>query len=144
MEGGMLQQSRFWAIVALFATFAAGGLLGWAVGTRAHGGGPRGWASRGGGPPGPDGMVGFLSERLDLTAAQRDSVRAILERHRADLEKIWQEVHPRFDSVRSVRNVGGSVPHPSALNGGMMSPPPGARNRRTSSWNAATGRRGFT
>jgi len=46
-------------------------------------------------------MVGFLSERLDLTAAQRDSVRAILERHRADLEKIWQEVHPRFDSVRS-------------------------------------------
>src|SRR2546427_4906184 len=63
MEGGMLQQSRFWAIVALFATFAAGGLLGWAVGTRAHGGGPRGWASRGGGPPGPDGMVGFLSER---------------------------------------------------------------------------------
>src|SRR5437899_7089342 len=101
MEGGMLQQSRFWAIVALFATFAAGGLLGWAVGTRAHGGGPRGWESRGGGPPGPDGMVGFLSERLDLTAAQRDSVRAILERHRADLEKIWREVHPRFDSVRS-------------------------------------------
>src|SRR2546429_6186345 len=76
MEGGMLQQSRFWAIVALFATFAAGGLLGWAGGARAHGGGPRGWASRGGGPPGPDGMVGFLSERLDLTAAQRDSVRA--------------------------------------------------------------------
>src|SRR5256885_1838744 len=72
-----------------------------ACGTRAHGGGPRGWASRGGGPPGPDGMVGFLSERLDLTAAQRDSVRAILERHRADLEKIWREVHTRFDSVRS-------------------------------------------
>src|SRR2546421_9374630 len=96
----MLQQSRFWAITALVATFAAGGLFGWVLGTRAHGG-PRGWALRGGGPPGPDGMVGFLSERLDLTAAQRDSVRAILERHRADLEKIWREVHPRFDSVRS-------------------------------------------
>src|SRR5207249_343844 len=82
------------AVAALLATFAAGGLLGWAVGMRAHGAGPRGWASRGGGPPGPDGMVGFLSERLDLTAAQRDSVRAILERHRADLEKIWREVHP--------------------------------------------------
>src|SRR3989441_12996109 len=87
MEGGMLQQSRFWAIVALFATFAAGGLLGWAVGTRAHGAGPRGWASRGGGPPGPDGVVGFLSEGVDLTAAQRDSVRAVLERHRADLDR---------------------------------------------------------
>src|SRR5438876_1194506 len=46
MEGGMLQQSRFWAIVALFATFAAGGLLGWAVGTRAQGGGPR-WRAAG-------------------------------------------------------------------------------------------------
>jgi len=46
-------------------------------------------------------MIGFLSERLDLTATQRDSVRAILERHRADVEKIWREVHPRFDAVRS-------------------------------------------
>jgi len=46
-------------------------------------------------------MIGFLSERLDLTATQRDSVRAILERHRADLEKIWRAVHPQFDSVRS-------------------------------------------
>ena len=96
----MLQQSRFWAITALVATFAAGGLFGWVLGTRAHGG-PRGWALRGGGPPGPDGMIGFLSERLDLTATQRDSVRAILERHRADLEKIWRAVHPQFDSVRS-------------------------------------------
>jgi len=46
-------------------------------------------------------MIGFLGERLDLTATQRDSVRAILERHRADLEKIWRQVHPQFDSVRS-------------------------------------------
>jgi len=46
-------------------------------------------------------MIGFLGERLDLTATQRDSVRAILERHRADLEKIWRAVHPQFDSVRS-------------------------------------------
>src|SRR5216117_3762175 len=96
----MLQQSRFWAIAALVATFAAGGLFGWVLGTRAHAG-PRGWALRGGGPPGPDGMIGFLGERLDLTATQRDSVRAILERHRADLEKIWRAVHPQFDSVRS-------------------------------------------
>ena len=96
----MLQQSRFWAIAALVATFAAGGLFGWVLGTRAHAG-PRGWALRGGGPPGPDGMIGFLGERLDLTATQRDSVRAIVERHRADLEKIWRAVHPQFDSVRS-------------------------------------------
>jgi uncharacterized protein YktB (UPF0637 family) len=46
-------------------------------------------------------MIGFLGRELDLTPAQRDSVRAILERHRADLEKIWREVHPQFDSVRS-------------------------------------------
>ena len=95
----MLEQSRFWAVAALLASFAAGGLFGWAIGTRVHGG-PRGGAFRGG-APGPDGMIGFLSERLDLTATQRDSVRAILERHRAEVEKIWREVHPRFDAVRS-------------------------------------------
>ena len=95
----MLEQSRFWAVAALLASFAAGGLFGWAVGARVHAG-PRGGAFRGG-APGPDGMIGFLSERLDLTATQRDSVRAILERHRADVEKIWREVHPRFDAVRS-------------------------------------------
>src|SRR6266516_3545374 len=81
MGGGMLEQSRFWAVAALLASFAAGGLFGWAIGTRVHGG-PRGGAFRGGAP-------------------ERDSVRAILERHRADVEKIWREVHPRFDSVRS-------------------------------------------
>jgi len=96
----MLQQSRFWAVAALVATFAAGGLFGWVLGTRVHAG-PRGFGSRGGGAPGPDRMIGFLGRELDLTPAQRDSVRAILERHRADLEKIWREVHPQFDSVRS-------------------------------------------
>src|SRR2546428_10558046 len=95
----MLEQSRFWAVAALLATFAAGGLFGWAVGTRVHAG-PRGGAFRGGGP-GPDGMIGFLSERLDLTAGQRDSGRAILGRHRAGGGEIWREGHPRVELVRS-------------------------------------------
>src|SRR2546429_8155942 len=95
----MLQQSRFWAITALVATFAAGGVFGGVLGTRAHGG-PRGWALRAG-PPGPDGMIGFLSERVGLPATPRDPGRAVLERHRADPEKIWRQVHPQFDSVRA-------------------------------------------
>jgi len=70
------------------------------VGTRVHGR-PPGWGARVGGPPGPDGMIGFLDHELDLTAAQRDSVRSILERHRAELESIWRAAHPQFDSVRS-------------------------------------------
>ena len=96
----MLSQSRFWAVVALVATFAAGGLFGWVVGTRVHGR-PPGWGARVGGPPGPDRMIGFLDHELDLTPAQRDSVRSILERHRAELESIWRAAHPQFDSVRS-------------------------------------------
>src|SRR5256885_778840 len=90
----MLQQSRFWAITALVATFAAGGLFGWVLGTRAHGG-PRGWALRGGGPPGPDGMISFLSERL--TFRRRSATRC---------ERFWSDIAPtsRRSGARSIRN----------------------------------------
>lgn len=41
-----------------------------------------------------------LAEQLDLTADQRDSVAAILERRQAAMHQLWQEVHPQFDSLR--------------------------------------------
>jgi len=94
----MVPQSRFWAVAALAATFVAGGLCGWVAGARLN---PmRGqWGSR---APGPEGMLRVLDHELDLTPAQRDSVRAILERHRPDMQRLWAAVHPRFDSLRAV------------------------------------------
>jgi len=100
----MLKQSTGWAVAALVAAFLAGGLVSWGVASHAgHGrgsGGP-GWgrSGRGGGGPG-----GFLKRELELTPAQEDSVQAIFARHRPQMEALWREMRPRFDSVRAAVN----------------------------------------
>ena len=48
-----------------------------------------------------EGYLRLLGENLDLSGAQRDSVRVILERHRGDMDAIWQEVAPRYETMRS-------------------------------------------
>ena len=48
-----------------------------------------------------EGYLRLLGESLDLSSAQRDSVRAILDRHRGDMDAIWQEVAPRYETMRS-------------------------------------------
>jgi hypothetical protein len=48
-----------------------------------------------------EGYLRLLGENLDLSSAQRDSVRGILERHRGDMDAIWQEVAPRYETMRS-------------------------------------------
>ena len=48
-----------------------------------------------------EGYLRLLGENLDLSSAQRDSVRAILDRHRGDMDAIWQEVAPRYETMRS-------------------------------------------
>lgn len=45
---------------------------------------------------------GMLQEELRLSGAQRDSVRAILRRHRPEMRAISETVRPRLDSVRAV------------------------------------------
>lgn len=47
---------------------------------------------------------GMLQDSLDLSDAQRDSVRALLVRHRAEMHAIFETVRPRMDSVRSLIN----------------------------------------
>lgn len=94
----MLKQSAGWAVTTLVAAFVAGGLVSWGL-TAHYGGGWRG--GHGGMAPGARGIQSFLGRELDLTAAQRDSVRAIFERSRPKLEAIWRDVRPRVDSVRS-------------------------------------------
>jgi hypothetical protein len=89
----MFNRSKAQAIALLVAVFLAGGAAGWGVA-----------ASRGDHWPqrrGPDAMVDFLSRKLHLSAAQRDSVRAVITRHHAETEALWRQVHPRYDSLRA-------------------------------------------
>ncbi len=99
----MLKQSTGWAVAALIAAFLAGGLVSWGVASRAghgRGSGP-GWGRGGGGRGGPGGL---LKRELELTPAQEDSVQAIFARHRPQMEALWREMRPRFDSVRAAVN----------------------------------------
>jgi len=92
----MFNRSKAWAVALLAAAFLAGATVSWAVRSRRPDPGPRG---RGGGR-GTEAMVAYLSRRLDLTAEQRDSVRAVFQRHRAAMDALWTDVHPRLDSLR--------------------------------------------
>ncbi len=75
----------------------AGGAVGSALTVRAmherHGTG-------GGQRHGGDWYVELLDRELKLNTTQRDSVRAILRRHRDDMDSIWGEVNTRLDQMR--------------------------------------------
>jgi Spy/CpxP family protein refolding chaperone len=94
----MLNRSKLAAVALLAAVFVAGGLAGWggreAAARDTWGGGP-------GGHHGPDAVVAYLSRELKLSDAQRDSVRAILTRHRPETDALWAQVRPRFDSIKA-------------------------------------------
>jgi hypothetical protein len=91
----MLNKPKLAAVGLLAAVFVAGGLAGWggreAVDRDEHGRGRRG----------PDALVAYLGRELDLNAAQRDSVRAIIARHRPETDALWAQVRPRFDSIKT-------------------------------------------
>ncbi len=90
----MLNRSKLAAVGLLAAVFVAGGLAGW--------GGREAAEREGRGPHrGPDEMVAYLSRELDLSPAQRDSVRAIFTRHRPETDALWAQVRPRFDSIKA-------------------------------------------
>ena len=93
----MLNRSKLAAVGLLAAVFLAGGLAGWGGHEAAEreGRGPRG------GGRNPDAIVAFLSKQLDLSATQRDSVRAIFTRHRPETDALWAQVRPRFDSIKA-------------------------------------------
>ena len=42
----------------------------------------------------------FMTRRLDLTAAQRDSVQAILGRYKPKMDSIWRQIGPRFETIK--------------------------------------------
>jgi len=50
---------------------------------------------------GASGYLSRLEKDLDLTPAQRDSVGAILKRFEPRMDSIWQDIRPRFETVRA-------------------------------------------
>ncbi len=96
---GGVTRSKLWVVVALVTTFAAGVGMEWGLRTwiGAHPGGVWGRGRR----HGTEAVVPYLARELDLTAAQRDSVHAIFERHRCDMAALWRQTRPRFDSLRA-------------------------------------------
>jgi len=92
----MLNRSKLAAVTLLAAVFLAGGLAGWGGHEAAERDGGRGPRRRG-----PDAMVDYLSRELKLSDAQRDSVRAIFQRHRPETDSLWARVRPRFDSIKT-------------------------------------------
>jgi hypothetical protein len=89
----LLTRSKTLAVTLLLAVFVAGGVAGWALGSRHS-------MPRPGGR-GPDAMAAFLTRRLDLSATQRDSVRTILARHDPEMRGILRVIRPRMDSLRA-------------------------------------------
>jgi hypothetical protein len=93
-----MTRSRLGALLLLLGAVAVGAILGGvAVSAAEH----RGKMP---GRQGP-GRVGFmirLTEELNLSPAQQDSIRAVLKRHDPVMDSLWREVRPRFDSVRAV------------------------------------------
>ncbi len=89
----MFSQSRAWAAALLVAVFLAGGATGWAVSRAMLVVSPRGG--------GPEALTAYLARRLDLDAAQQDAVRAVLNRHHAEMQAIMSTVRPRLDSLRA-------------------------------------------
>jgi Spy/CpxP family protein refolding chaperone len=101
----MFKQSTGGAVTTLLAAFLAGGLVAWGVTAPllgGHRGEWRGIGAAGSGRPGPGSPEGrrVLARELGLSAAQQDSVQAVFERHRPQMEALWREMRPRFDSLR--------------------------------------------
>ena len=83
------------ASLLLGATFLGGALVG---------GGLVAFAARPDGPPRggrrSEWYLGHLQKELDLSASQRDSVQAVLDRYGPRMDSLMQEIRPRLDTLR--------------------------------------------
>lgn len=82
-------------VLLLLATFA-GAAVGSVVTSRMHG------EHRDGahGHRGSDWYMDLLKAELQLTAAQEDSVRQVLDHHRGAMDSLWADVGARMDAMR--------------------------------------------
>jgi heavy-metal resistance protein len=88
--------SKLSAVALLAVVFLAGGAAGWGISEVTERGGDRPKGR------GPDAMVAYLTRELKLSPAQADSVRAAFARHRPEIQALWAQTRPRFDSIRAV------------------------------------------
>lgn len=108
----MLNKSKLWATGLLLAAFVAGIAVG-GVATATLGVG-RSWTAGPGGrdhdrdrrpPPGRSRQETSYLDRLDreltLTAAQHDSVKAILKRYDKPMQELWRRERQQVDSMRA-------------------------------------------
>lgn len=86
--------SRVGATLLLLAVFVAGGIAGGAL-EASH------LLEARRPPRGPGGFVQYLAGELTLSPAQQDSVRAILQRHSGQMDSMWAEMRPRFETLRA-------------------------------------------
>jgi len=91
-------RSRLGAAGLLLAVFALGALAGGVVVSKAEHGGEDGGTRRNS----RESYITRLTTELDLSGAQRDSIRAIMERNKPAMDSMWGEVRPRFDSLRTL------------------------------------------
>lgn len=95
-----MTKSRSGAALLLLAAFIFGGLVGGAATTFAD----RGRRSKQHPKPRPT-YVERLSADLSLSAAQRDSVQTLLDRHQPAMDSLWEQIRPQFQSERqAIRN----------------------------------------
>jgi hypothetical protein len=92
----MMMPPRRSALLLLLAAFLAGGGAGVLVGRSL---GPDGHPPRR--PRGENGYLARLTRDLDLSPAQRDSVRVVLERYRPGFDSVWAESRPRYETLRT-------------------------------------------
>jgi len=85
----MFNKSRAWAVGLLVAVAAVGFAAGFAV---------QRWTARRGRS---DGYSGYVTRELGLTAAQHDSIAAIVRRHRPEMHAIFLTIRPQIDSARA-------------------------------------------
>lgn len=96
-----MTRSRLGAAFLLVATFVLGGLVGGAATSMAD---RKSHTEVRGDHPRPS-FVDRLQTDLGLTAAQRDSVQAVLDRHQPAMDSLWQIIRPQFQSERqTIRN----------------------------------------
>jgi hypothetical protein len=91
-----MTRTRAGAIGLLTAIFALG-LVAGGVGLRTW---ERSRAAAGRHSTGREAYFARLSTELGLTTVQQDSLRAIVRRNEPVMDSMWQEIRPRFDSVR--------------------------------------------
>lgn len=92
-------RSTWKASLLLIATFAGGALAGGAVIAMADRDKLPGRKSHHH-HPGSDDHIEFMSRKLDLTPAQKDTVQSILERHKPAMDSIWRQLGPRFETIK--------------------------------------------